>query len=99
MAVITTASWAHHGEPALQISEALKLALSRNRAPMGGQAESGEAASWRAGQMKTSFVQSAVKRIAWSTLPDSTSLNSRRPGRIGRPAASAEVQVAGRSEF
>ena len=38
-----------------------------------------------------------VNRIAWSMLRLLTSFQRSRPGRIGRPAASAEVQVFGRS--
>src|SRR5690349_16973679 len=38
-----------------------------------------------------------VNRIAWSTYPPATSLYRSSPGRIGRPAASAEVQPFGRS--
>ncbi len=42
---------------------------------------------------------SVVNRIAWSTLPFSTSRQRRSPGRIGSPAASADVQVSGRSRL
>ena len=38
-----------------------------------------------------------MKRIAWSTLPATTSSQRSSPGRIGSPAASADVQPAGRS--
>jgi hypothetical protein len=45
-------------------------------------------------------VRSTVKRSAWSMLPVAASPSQRAsPGRIGRPAASAEVQPAGRSLF
>ena len=42
---------------------------------------------------------SVVKRIAWSTLPASTSDQRSSPGRIGSPAASADVHPRGRSLF
>ena len=42
---------------------------------------------------------SVVNRIAWSTLPALTSFQRSRPGRIGSPAASAEVQPSGRSRL
>ena len=45
------------------------------------------------------LVTSVVNRIAWFTGPAFTSLQRSRPGRIGSPAASAEVQVSGRSLF
>src|ERR1700722_20466262 len=78
----------------------LKLALSRNRAPMGGRAGLlAVPASWRAGQMNEVSVDSAVMRMAWVMEPDCTSSSRSRPGRIGRPAASADVHPAGRSAF
>ncbi len=42
---------------------------------------------------------SVVNRIAWSTWPALTSFQRSSPGRIGSPAASAEVQPSGRSLF
>ncbi len=39
---------------------------------------------------------SVVNRMAWSTWRSRTSFQRSRPGRIGSPAASAEVQVSGR---
>ena len=41
----------------------------------------------------------AVKRMAWSIAPEATSLKLTRPGRMGSPAASAEVNPAGRKAF
>src|SRR4051794_31754676 len=38
-----------------------------------------------------------VKRIAWVTRPEASSSYRVRPGRIAKPAASAEVQPSGRS--
>src|SRR5690242_4014092 len=75
-------------------------ALSRNLAPIGGYAhELVEPASWRAGHRWWLLVVSVVKRMAWSTYPSRTSFQRSSPGRIGRPAASAEVHPLGRSLF
>src|SRR5579875_3095797 len=75
-----------------------KLAFSRNLAPIGG-ADGREVlpASCRAGQRYRVAVVGAVMRIAWSTYPRFTSSQRSRPGRIGSPAASADVQPAGLS--
>src|SRR2546421_11386529 len=75
----------------------LKSARRRKRAPIGGRFGSdAEPAWWRAGQRKLLSVLDAVKRMAWSTWPDWTSSRRSSPGMIGSPAASADVQVAGR---
>ena len=42
---------------------------------------------------------SVVNRMAWSILFALTSFHRSSPGRIGRPAASAEVQPSRRSLF
>src|SRR5262245_43780893 len=74
------------------------LALSRSRRPIGGSDESlDDDASCRAGQMYDACVDATVTRIAWSMWPDFMSAQVTSPGRIGRPAASADVQPAGRS--
>ena len=44
-------------------------------------------------------MSSVVNRMAWSILFALTSFQRSSPGRIGRPAASAEVQPSGRSLF
>ena len=44
-------------------------------------------------------MQLTVNRIACSIAPALTSSQRTRPGKIGRPAASADVQVAGRRSF
>jgi hypothetical protein len=44
-------------------------------------------------------VRGAVKRSAWAIRPASTSPRRTRPGKIGRPATSVEVQPAGRSPW
>ena len=51
---------------------------------------------WRAGQMYEVSVASAVIRMAWVMAPDCSSSWRTSPGRIGSPAASADVQPAGR---
>jgi hypothetical protein len=53
----------------------------------------------RAGQRWWLLVSGVVKRMAWSMVPSRTSFQRSRPGRIGSPAASAEVQESGRSSF
>src|SRR5688572_31526814 len=74
-----------------------KPASSRNRAPIGGKASDDvEAASCRAGQRWWLLVSGVVKRMAWSLVPSRTSFQRSRPGRIGSPAASAEVHESGR---
>src|SRR5580692_9783053 len=78
----------------------LTRALSRTRRPIGGRFGPLHVdASWRAGYTYRAAVHGAVKRSAWSIPPAATSLYRASPGRIGRPAASAEVQVAGRRWF
>ena len=52
----------------------------------------------RAGQIYP-LVSEAVKRMAWSICPLRISSYRTRPGRMGRPAASAEVHVSGRRAF
>ena len=47
--------------------------------------------------MKPFCVSATVKRSAWLITPAATSLYRASPGRIGRPAASADVHVLGRS--
>ncbi len=73
-------------------------ALSRRRAPIGS-APDVEPASCDAGNTYP-FVGSTVTRKAWriSSGPNTSSYRT-RPGRIARPAASAEVQVSGRRLF
>src|SRR6266508_448851 len=72
-------------------------AFRRNRAPMGGHRWSDVPASCRAGHRCRFSVHCAVNRIAWPIAPALTSSNRTRPGRMGRPAASAEVHPSGRS--
>src|SRR5437868_2547148 len=72
--------------------------FSRKRAPIGGHPGPPLLASCRAGQMYP-CVQSKVTRIACPMNPACTSSYRTSPGRIGNPAASAEVQVSGRREF
>src|SRR6185437_6156340 len=82
-----------------------KLARSRNRAPIGGRLGlDPDPAACRAGQMKADRVRWAVNRMAWvigrlCRTAAWTWAKFSRPGRIGRPAASAEVHPAGRSAF
>src|SRR6266700_8057989 len=74
-----------------------KPALSRKRAPIGGRAGlAADPAWWRAGQTKLWSVLAAVNLMAWVTEPAWTSSRRSSPGRIGSPAASAEVQPEGR---
>src|SRR5260221_8552316 len=77
------------------------LAFRRTRRPIGGSDGSLELdAWWRAGYMNVLRVRCTVKRSAWSIRPVEASPSQRAsPGRIGRPAASAEVHVAGRRAF
>jgi hypothetical protein len=78
----------------------MKVDRSLKRAPIGGYAKlSCDPASCRAGQMWCRLVASVVNRTAWFTGPVCTSLQRSRPGRIGSPAASADVQVSVRSLF
>jgi hypothetical protein len=73
-------------------------AFNRKRAPIGGNLWlAREPASCLAGQTCQRDVTSVVKRIAWSTFRFFTSRQRSRPGRIGSPAASADVQPSGRS--
>src|SRR5687767_10537830 len=93
MALMTARAFAPY--PAVE-----KPASSRNRAPMGGKASDDvEPASCRAGQRWWLLVSGVVKRMAWSMVSSRTSLQRSRPGRIGSPAASAEVQESGRSRL
>src|ERR1700737_4226172 len=78
--------------------EMSKPALSRKRAPIGGSVGSAAApAWWRAGHKKLRSERTAVKRMAWLMAPAWTSSQRTKPGKIGRPAASADVQFRGRS--
>src|SRR5471032_1190482 len=83
-----------------------KLAFNRKRAPIGGRVVVVLLPdAWRAGHryfcppVAASLPQmfTAVKRIAWAISPAATSSQRARPGKIGRPAASAEVKPAVRS--
>src|SRR3954449_12165620 len=74
-----------------------KEAFRRTRRPIGGRLGSSLLeAKWRAGGMKALRVLDAVKRSAWSIEPARRSSGRARPGKIGRPAASALVQPFGR---
>jgi len=46
--------------------------------------------------MYASVVHESVNRIAWRMRPAATSSHRTSPGKIGNPAASAEVQPLGR---
>jgi hypothetical protein len=75
-------------------------ARNRNQAPIGGRFGSLAApAWWRAGQTNARSVRDAVIRIGWSMRPASTSSRRSRPGKMARPAASADVHPDGRSAF
>src|SRR5512147_2912672 len=75
-------------------------AFKRNRWPMGGRAVFVlDDASCRAGHTCFFWVRLAVKRNACLISPDATSSYVTSPGRIGSPAASADVHVSGRSAF
>ena len=65
---------------------------------MGGQFEprAQVPAAWVAGQTKPCWLWPTTKRSAWAMYPESTSSQRTRPGKMGRPAASAEVQRRGR---
>ena len=69
------------------------LAFSRSRSPIrGSDGSSSSEAKCRAGQTYSRRERETVTRRAWSIFPGRAS-----SGRIGRPAASADVQPAGRS--
>src|SRR6201995_1026648 len=80
----------------LEKCEMSKLALSRTRIPIGGLFEVPLWASCVAGQTWSPEVMSSVKRSAWLITPDWISSQRTSPGKIGSPAASAEVQSSGR---
>src|SRR5262244_4352686 len=74
------------------------LFFRRMRSPMGGQLDqvSQEPAAWVAGETNPFWLWPTTKRRAWPIHPESTSLQRTRPGKMGSPAASAEVQRSGR---
>src|SRR5262245_5686221 len=77
-----------------------KLARSRKRAPIGGYCAPVRLEAWcRAGHTKACWVWGAVKRMAWRISPEATSSKRTSPGKIGRPAASVDVQPEGRNAF
>src|SRR6202042_3581811 len=94
-----------YGSESWQNRATWKLALNRNRAPLGGTSGlRSELASWRAGHRKAAWVSCAVNLIACSIgFPVRTAAwtcaKFSRPGRMGKPAASADVQPAGRSRL
>jgi len=57
--------------------------------------------TWRAGQTFVFRIRAfgSVKRSAWRIVPLRASLARSKSGRIGKPAASADVQPSGRSAF
>src|SRR4051812_13298011 len=71
------------------------VALSRRRSPMGGSDGAAFPAAWVAGWMYPFDVLDTVKRMAWRISPAIASSKRTRPGRIGKPAASADVQPSG----
>ncbi len=69
------------------------LAFRRSRSPIrGSEGSSSSDAKCRAGQTNALRERETVTRIAWSIFPGRAS-----SGRIGSPAASAEVQPRGRA--
>src|SRR5882724_1292465 len=76
-----------------------KSALSRTRVPYGGKLWSLYWPQWLAGATYARRTCGTVKRTACVISPEATSACFSSPGRIGRPAASAEVQPAGRTAF
>src|SRR5262249_27213859 len=75
-------------------------AFSRNRKPIGGSLGSvDDDAKCAAGRMNPPCVSGTVKPRAGSMCPAAPSPYRTRPGRIGRPAASADVQYSGRNLF
>jgi hypothetical protein len=74
--------------------EILKPAFSRSRVPIAGALGSvTEDAQCDAGGVKALRVTGTVKRSACFIAPAATSSYRASPAKIGRPAASAEVQV------
>src|SRR2546428_10706989 len=74
-----------------------KVAFKRNRVPMGGAFGSLTVeAQCEAGATNARLVVGTGKRKAWLMAPPATSSKRANPTKIGRPAASAEVQVYGR---
>src|SRR5438094_5667399 len=73
-------------------------ALRRKRAPNGIVLQL-PVAVWRAGQIWDAPAQPRVKRTAWLMSPAWISSTRTKPGMMGSPAASAEVQPSGRSAF
>src|ERR1700719_3375139 len=82
-------TWSSAGKP-----EISKLALRRSRVPMGGALVLVTVeAQCDAGATKALWVVGTVNRSAWLMAPAATSSYRARPGKTGKPAASAEVQV------
>src|SRR5580700_11758848 len=82
---------------AVENEEMSKLALRRRRMPIGAAFAFEEfAAQCEAGGTKAARLDCSVKRNAWLICPAATSSYRARPAKIGRPAASADVQVYGR---
>src|SRR5215813_13934054 len=77
------------------------LFFRRMRSPMGGQLDqvSQEPAAWVAGQTNPFWLCPTTNRSAWPIHPESTSFQRTSPGKMGSPAASAEVQRSGREAF
>src|SRR3954471_23843968 len=79
------------------IPEMSYAAPSRSRRPIGGAvALEVSPAQWDAGWIHASCVELTVTRIAWLMWPEAASSYRTRPGKIGSPAASAEVKPSGR---
>src|SRR4051812_20787549 len=81
----------------VQLSGMTKSAFSRMTAPQ-GTLPAALPAEWRAGHSmaRDSALSRRVTRKAWRMSPDEASAARSRKGVMGRPAASAEVQFAGR---
>src|SRR5215212_3284160 len=76
----------------------LTLALRRKRVPIGGAFRSVELPSvCLAGQTQVLRIVGAVNLSACPITPEAISSYRTRPGKIGNPAASAEVQPSGRN--
>src|SRR5689334_18885461 len=76
------------------------LALRRTRMPIGGLSDDVSVlAQCLAGETYALRERDTVNRSAWEMIPALTSSYRTSPGKIGRPAASAEVQPAGRKVF
>ena len=72
------------------------LALSRNRCPMGGYCSPVKSEAWcRAGHTWAFCVLGAVNRMACLMVPAAASSYRTKPGKMGKPAASADVQPSG----